>query len=107
MSPTSCAGTDDHARAFRQNRNPKGCFVRALIQRVSQARVEVDGNIIGQIKHGLLVLVCAMQGDTEAEAAKLAAAAPVPTTTEVTEPEPIVPRESNFDRLMRLVEGEN
>jgi hypothetical protein len=43
----------------------------------------------------------------ELEAAKLAAAAPVPTTTEVTQPEPIVPRESNFDRLMRLVEGEN
>jgi len=43
----------------------------------------------------------------ELEAAKLAAAAPVPATTEVTQPEPIVPRESNFDRLMRLVEGEN
>jgi D-tyrosyl-tRNA(Tyr) deacylase len=72
MSPTSCAGTDDHARAIRPNRNPKGCFVRALIQRVSQARVEVDGNIIGQIKHGLLVLVCAMQGDTEENGARLA-----------------------------------
>jgi hypothetical protein len=43
----------------------------------------------------------------ELEAAKLAAAAPAPTTTEVTKPEPIMQPENNFDRLMRLVEGEN
>jgi type II secretory pathway predicted ATPase ExeA len=43
----------------------------------------------------------------ELEAAKLAAAAPVPTTTEVTKPEPVMQPENNFDRLMRLVEGEN
>ncbi|MDV4143656.1 D-aminoacyl-tRNA deacylase [Shimia sp. FJ5] len=47
--------------------------MRALIQRVSEASVTVDGEIIGEIDHGLLVLVCAMQGDTEAEADKLAA----------------------------------
>jgi D-aminoacyl-tRNA deacylase len=47
--------------------------MRALVQRVTAARVEVDSQIIGQTGPGLLILVCAMQGDTEAEAAKLAA----------------------------------
>ena len=47
--------------------------MRALIQRVSEASVEVDGQIIGQTGPGLLVLVCAMQGDTEAAGEKLAA----------------------------------
>ncbi|TDE36756.1 D-aminoacyl-tRNA deacylase [Antarcticimicrobium sediminis] len=47
--------------------------MRALIQRVSEASVTVDGDIIGEIGSGLLVLICAMQGDTEAQADKLAA----------------------------------
>ena len=47
--------------------------MRALIQRVTRAAVEVDGREIGRIGPGLLVLVCAMQGDDEAAAAKLAA----------------------------------
>lgn len=46
--------------------------MRALVQRVAQARVEVDGETVGQIGPGLLILVCAMQGDGEAEADKLA-----------------------------------
>ena len=46
--------------------------MRALVQRVSRASVEVDGEIIGQIGKGLLVFICAMQGDTEAEAERLA-----------------------------------
>ncbi len=45
----------------------------ALLQRVRQARVEVDGHTIGQIDAGLLVLVCAERGDTEAIADKLLA----------------------------------
>ena len=45
----------------------------SVIQRVSQARVEVDGRITGQIGQGLLVLLCAERGDTEAEADKLLA----------------------------------
>ncbi len=45
--------------------------MRALIQRVSNASVTVDGQVIGQIEAGLLVLVCAMQGDTEIQAQKL------------------------------------
>ena len=47
--------------------------MRALIQRVTQASVSVGGETIGEIDAGLLVLVCAMQGDSPAEADKLAA----------------------------------
>ncbi|WP_292284735.1 D-aminoacyl-tRNA deacylase [Marivita sp.] len=47
--------------------------MRALIQRVSEASVTVDGSVLGHIDHGLLVLVCAMQDDTEAEADTLSA----------------------------------
>lgn len=47
--------------------------MRALLQRVSSARVTVAGRVTGEIGPGLLILICAMQGDTEAEADKLAA----------------------------------
>ncbi len=47
--------------------------MRALVQRVSEAVVRVGGEVIGEIEEGVLVLVCAMQGDTEANADKLAA----------------------------------
>ncbi|MFN3566947.1 MAG: D-aminoacyl-tRNA deacylase [Burkholderiaceae bacterium] len=40
----------------------------ALIQRVAQARVLVDGRVVGAIGRGLLALVCAERGDTEAQA---------------------------------------
>lgn len=40
----------------------------ALLQRVTQAKVEVDGAVIGAIDSGLMVLVCAERGDTEKEA---------------------------------------
>jgi D-aminoacyl-tRNA deacylase len=45
----------------------------ALIQRVTEARVEVAGQPIGRIAQGLLVLVCAESTDTEALADKLVA----------------------------------
>lgn len=45
----------------------------ALLQRVKEARVEIDGNIVGQIDAGLLILVCAERGDTPAVADKLLA----------------------------------
>ena len=45
----------------------------ALLQRVSEARVVIDGKVAGEIGHGLLVLVCAEHGDTTAEADKLLA----------------------------------
>ena len=47
--------------------------MRALLQRVSEAQVRVDGAVIGQCGPGLMILVCAMQGDTEANAEALAA----------------------------------
>jgi D-tyrosyl-tRNA(Tyr) deacylase len=47
--------------------------MRALIQRISQASVSVDGEVIGRSGPGLLILVCAMQGDTDDKPAQLAA----------------------------------
>ena len=47
--------------------------MRALLQRVTQASVSVDGQRIGACGPGLLILVCAMQGDTQAQADHLAA----------------------------------
>lgn len=45
----------------------------ALLQRVSEARVRVQGEVVGEIGRGLLVLLCAERGDTEAVADKLLA----------------------------------
>lgn len=47
--------------------------MRAVLQRVSQASVRVDGAVIGQIDTGLLVLLCAEKGDTDAVADKMLA----------------------------------
>lgn len=46
--------------------------MRALVQRVQSARVEVAGEAIGACGHGLLILVCAMQGDDTHTAQALA-----------------------------------
>lgn len=45
----------------------------AVLQRVREARVDIDGETVGAIQQGLMVLVCAEKGDTEAEAARLLA----------------------------------
>ena len=44
-----------------------------LLQRVSEAAVRVDGETVGAIGPGLMVLVCAERGDTEREAEALLA----------------------------------
>ncbi|KQT09402.1 D-aminoacyl-tRNA deacylase [Ramlibacter sp. Leaf400] len=44
-----------------------------LVQRVSEARVVVDGRTLGEIGAGLLLLVCAERGDAEGQADRLLA----------------------------------
>jgi len=46
--------------------------MKSLIQRVSEASVVVDDDTIGKTNKGLLVHVCAMQGDTDEQAEFLA-----------------------------------
>ena len=43
----------------------------AVLQRVSEARVVIEGQVAGEIGAGLLVLLCAEQGDREAQSDKL------------------------------------
>lgn len=47
--------------------------MKAVLQRVSEARVVVDGEVTGEIGAGLLVLLCAERGDTDAVAERLLA----------------------------------
>ena len=42
-----------------------------MLQRVSEARVVVDAHTVGEIAQGLLVLLCAERGDTEAIGQKM------------------------------------
>jgi len=46
--------------------------MRALLQRVNEARVSVGGQVIGEVAGGLLILICAVEGDSVAEAELLA-----------------------------------
>lgn len=46
--------------------------MKAVIQRVSEARVEVDGAVVGAVGRGMLVLLGVAQGDSERDAAWLA-----------------------------------
>lgn len=46
--------------------------MKAVVQRVSEARVSVDDRVSGEIGSGLVVLVCIEEGDGEAEADLLA-----------------------------------
>lgn len=47
--------------------------MRAVVQRVTSAEVRVDGDLVGAVEQGFLILVCAMAGDSAAQAEKLAA----------------------------------
>lgn len=46
--------------------------MRALVQRVSEAQVRVEGAVVGEIGPGLVVLVCVMRDDDQAAAGRLA-----------------------------------
>lgn len=41
--------------------------MKAVIQRVTSASVEVDGQVVGQIRHGLMVLLGVAKGDDESD----------------------------------------
>ena len=45
--------------------------MRALIQRVSEAAVRVEGSVVGEIGPGVLVFVAVVEGDDEANASRL------------------------------------
>lgn len=47
--------------------------MRAVLQRVTGAQVSVGGKVVGRCGPGLMILVCAMQGDTDDQPVKLAA----------------------------------
>ncbi|MBO9516103.1 MAG: D-tyrosyl-tRNA(Tyr) deacylase [Variovorax sp.] len=47
--------------------------MKAVLQRVGSARVDVDGRTVGAIGAGLLVLLCAERGDGEAQADRMLA----------------------------------
>ena len=46
--------------------------MRALVQRVSRARVAVEGETVGEIGRGLLILAAVREGDDDALAKRLA-----------------------------------
>ncbi|MBM3738950.1 MAG: D-tyrosyl-tRNA(Tyr) deacylase [Acidobacteria bacterium] len=46
--------------------------MRIVAQRVSHASVEVEGKVVGEVGHGLVLLVCAIKGDTKDDADYLA-----------------------------------
>ncbi|PQO23677.1 D-tyrosyl-tRNA(Tyr) deacylase [Rhodobacteraceae bacterium WD3A24] len=46
--------------------------MRALVQRVTHAAVRVEGETVGEIGAGLLILVCAMADDPKTQATTLA-----------------------------------
>ena len=47
--------------------------MKALLQRVAEARVDIAGRTVGAIGPGLLVLLCAERGDGEAQADRMLA----------------------------------
>jgi D-tyrosyl-tRNA(Tyr) deacylase len=61
-APCAAAAAVEQKLAGRRAIRFDGC-VRCVVQRVARATVVVDGEVVGAIGRGLLVLVCAMDGD--------------------------------------------
>lgn len=72
--------------------------MRVVIQRVTQASVTIDGETVGEIGHGLVLLVGIKEGDTKAQAEWLAAKI---ATLRIFEDE-----KGRFDRSLLDVKGE-
>ena len=68
-----CRSANANLRGSRSADAPGLLFMKAVLQRVAEARVVVNDEIVGQIGRGLLVLVCAERGDSQAQADKLLA----------------------------------
>ena len=64
---SSCSNHIEHLLLSTLDSQPSILPMRACIQRVSQARVVIDGEVTGQIGRGLLVLLGVAQEDTEAQ----------------------------------------
>ncbi|MBS0450735.1 MAG: D-tyrosyl-tRNA(Tyr) deacylase [Proteobacteria bacterium] len=47
--------------------------MKAVVQRVREARVEIEGEVVGAIDAGLLLLLCAERGDSQLQADRLLA----------------------------------
>ncbi len=71
--------------------------MRALVQRVTEARVDVDGETIGRSGPGLLILICAMAGDTDDQARALA--------TKITKLRIFADDAGRMNRSVRDIEG--
>ena len=69
-APAHPALRADPARTPRAR--PRGPSMKAVVQRVQRAEVRVDGDSVGRIDAGMLVLLGVMRGDGEREAEKLA-----------------------------------
>jgi D-aminoacyl-tRNA deacylase len=70
MAMTLARTGKEDSRARSEGLQPKS--VRAVVQRVAGARVEVDGEVVGSIARGLCVFVAAGRGDGESELRYLA-----------------------------------
>src|SRR5207247_5964295 len=76
-SPCSTRSRRRRARAHLASQGPasgrnESAGMKAVIQRVSRARVLVGPEEVGAIAAGMLVLVCVLRGDGEGESRRLA-----------------------------------
>jgi D-tyrosyl-tRNA(Tyr) deacylase len=72
--------------------------MRAVVQRASEAQVRIEGNVVGQIGRGLVVLLGVEQGDSRADAEWLAA--------KIAEMRIFTDEEGKMNRSIREIGGE-